>query len=53
MDAATKLENGALSAGGCDPELPNLCRKFRVELRRIIVLEAQQTTLDNYFVRDP
>ena len=29
-----KLGNGALTVGSCDPELSNLCRKFRVELRR-------------------
>ena len=53
MDAATKLEKGALTVGGCGPELSSLCRKFRVELRKMILLEAQQTTLDSYFVRHP
>jgi hypothetical protein len=53
MDAATKLEKGALTVGGCGPELSNLCRKFRVELRKTILLEAQQTTLNSYFVRHP
>lgn len=53
MDAATKLENRALLVGGCGPELLNLCHKFKFELRRMIVLEAQQTTLDSYFVCDP
>jgi hypothetical protein len=53
MDAATKLENGALTIGGCGPELSNLCCKFRIELRRMMLLEAQQTTLDSYFVRHP
>lgn len=49
MDAAMKLENGAPTVGSYGPELSRLCRKFRVELRRAMVLEAQQTTLDNYF----
>ena len=53
MDAAMKLENGAPTVGGCGPQLSNLCRKFRIDLRRAMVLEAQQTTLDNYFVRSP
>ena len=53
MDAATKLESGAPMMGGCGPELSNLCRKFRVELRRIMILEAQQTTLDDFFVQNP
>lgn len=52
MDAATKLENGAFSVGRYGPELSSLCRKFRVELRKVMVLESQQTTLDSYFVRD-
>jgi hypothetical protein len=53
MDAATKLENGAPMVGGCGPELSSLCRKFRVELRRMMILEAQQTTLDDFFGRNP
>jgi hypothetical protein len=52
MDAATKLENGAPMVGGCNPELSSLCRKFRDELRRMMILEAQQTTLDDFFGRN-
>ena len=53
MVAAMKLENGAPTVGGCGPELSNLCRKFRVELRKAMILEAQQTTLDDFFARRP
>ena len=53
MDAATRLESGAPMVGGRGPELSNLCHKFRVELRRIMILEAQQTTLDDFFVQNP
>ena len=42
MDAATKLENGTLSVRGCGLELSILYREFRVELGRIMVLEAKQ-----------
>ena len=42
MAAATKLENRALSVRGCGLELSILCRKFRVELERMMVLEAKQ-----------
>lgn len=49
MDAAMKLESGAPMVGGCGPELSNLCRKFRVEVRRMMMLEARQTTLEDFF----
>ena len=42
MDVATKLENRALSVRCCGLELLILCRKFRVELERIMILEAKQ-----------
>ena len=42
MDVATKLENRALSVCCCGLELSILCCKFRVELERIMVLEAKQ-----------
>ena len=51
MDAAMKLENGAPAIGGHGAELSNLCRKFRGELRKAMLLEARQTTLDGYFAR--
>ena len=53
MDAAMKLETGAPTVGGCGPELSNLCRKFRFELRKVMMLEAQQTTLDDFFAANP
>ena len=52
MEAAAKLEIGALTAGGCGPELSDLCRKFRIELGRLTILEMRQTTLDSFFVHD-
>ena len=53
MDAAMKLERGAPSVGGSSPDLSNLCRKFRLEVQRIMVLEAKQTTLDSFFICTP
>ena len=53
MDAAVKLEGGAPTVGGCGPELSNLCRKFRIELRRVMMLKAQQMTLDDFFAANP
>ena len=50
MDVATKLEKGAPAVGSCCSELLKLCRKVRVELRWVINLKAQQTTLDEYFI---
>ena len=50
MDAVTKSEDGAPSVCGCGPTLSNLCRKFRVKLKRVIVFKAQETTLDGFFV---
>ena len=45
MAAALKLENGAPAVGSCGTELSALCRRFRVELRRVMDQEARQTTL--------
>jgi len=39
MDAATKLENGAPTIGAYGPELSKLCRKFRVKLRKVMLLD--------------
>ena len=47
MDAATRLEKGAPAIGSHGAELSSLCRKFRVELRKAMLLEARQTTLDH------
>jgi hypothetical protein len=52
MDAATKLENGAPRVGGSGQELSSVCRKFRLALRRLMMEEAQQTTLDSFFLRN-
>ena len=46
-----QLENGAAGIGGCGSELSVLCRKFGVELRRAMNREAQQGTIESYFVR--
>ena len=53
MDTAMRLENEAPTAGGCGSEVAKILRRFRLELRRTMDLEAQQTTLDRYFTRDP
>ena len=54
MDAAMKLEKGASSLGGCGPELSNLCHRFRLEVQRVMILKAKQTTLNSFFVHsDP
>ena len=46
-----QLENEAAGIGGCGSELSVLCPKFRVELQRAINREAQQWTIESYFVR--
>jgi len=42
MDVATKLETGVPTVGSHGSELSKLCRKFRVQLRKVIALEAQK-----------
>ena len=46
MEMARKLENEAPTVGGSGFEVSKLCRRFRLELRRVMNLKAQQTTLD-------
>jgi len=45
IDAVMGLENGVPTVGGHDPESPSLSHKFRVESRKVFLLQAQQTTL--------
>ena len=46
MEVARKLENEAPTVGGSGFEVSKLCRRFRLELKRVMNLKAQQTTLD-------
>ena len=45
MDAVMGLENRVSTVGGHNPESSSLCHKFRVESRKVFLLQAQQTTL--------